>query len=214
MKILDGQQDLRSLTGLQRAVGRRLAKEETQVEGLMLNQFLKIVQQAKLVSPGHFPSCSTEDLHKICASLGSEKIAFPPKFMLNILMRHVNTLVSEHRFQELVPINSPWHSGAFRWQLPILGALAGDEAKKMGIYRKVLFEGVLCKQILRGEEAGGVLQTLCGQLLDIGNEVDRIMLDAAAAATLSESEAAWHCLTALLSDDVEMAREDLYLSQS
>ena len=207
-KILNGEQDLRSCTGLQRAVQRRLAKESTQVQGTLLNQYLKLVLQAKAVSPAYFSSCTTEDLHKVCQTLDSERVPFPPKFMLNILMRQVNTLVSEHRFEELVAIISPWETGLFDWKHPTLGCLADDELKKISIYRKIVFESVLCKLILRGEEQAGQVAKLCQKLLVIGSKVDRVMLEAPSAATLSESETAWHCLAALLSDAVNPDLEE------
>ena len=106
------------------------------------------------------------------------------------------------------PVISPWNTGVFAWQAPTLGALVEDEAHKLGVYRKVLFENVLCKLILKGEESAASLQSLCRQLLEAGTGVDRIMLGALSASTLAESEAAWNCLTALLSPDLEPAKED------
>ena len=135
-------------------------------------------------------------------------MTFPPKFMYNILMRQVNTMVAERRFQDLVAIISPWHSGLFDWRAPTVGSLADEESKKLAIYRKVVFENVLCKLVLKGEEQADMVQDLCHRLLAIGQSVDRVMLSAAAATTLSESETTWHCLTALLSPSFSADSEE------
>eukprot|EP00971_Amphidinium_carterae_P258544 5131593-Amphidinium_carterae.1 len=101
-KLLEGKQDLRTLTGLQRAVSRRLGNEETYPIGASLNTLLKLATACKNLSPKFFPATTQEDLHNTLAKLEHETVELPYSLKYNILMRRVNMLVKEKKYTELV----------------------------------------------------------------------------------------------------------------
>eukprot|EP00971_Amphidinium_carterae_P335363 6471198-Amphidinium_carterae.1 len=200
--ILEGTQDLRSTTGLWRAVNRRIgpnAKAGREVEGAMLNSFYNLVQACRRAHPTVFSALSTQDLEKLCVSLESDGHEFGPVFKKNVLMRKVSALCQVRDYQKLLAILNPWESAPFSWREPCLSGLVAEGAPTDAIvlFKKVMFDEVLCKLILAGAEKVSEVVSISECCLAMTALVDTVMLDAISAQNLAECDTTWKCLLAL-----------------
>eukprot|EP00971_Amphidinium_carterae_P323336 6425933-Amphidinium_carterae.3 len=190
--LLEGTQDLRSKTGLERDVEKKMANEDTQV------------------SVKKFAKASTANIEKVCQALEKERIALPPKWKYCVLMRHINALISEQKYTEAVCVLNPWSTEAFNWRRPSLSGLSEDGPERYNTYKSAVFDDILCKMVIKGADKAMLVMSLVEQLLQIANTVDFCMLAAAPATLLSESFTAWRCLKALLAKDLDASLADMF----
>eukprot|EP00971_Amphidinium_carterae_P352134 6492445-Amphidinium_carterae.5 len=211
-QVLDGKQDLRSVTGLKRAVTRRMASKT--VEGTLLNNFLKLVQACVQLGPNLLATVCDAELFKTIEQLEQEDIALTRGFQERLLLRRVAQLVAEHKFAEVIDCLNPWARLAFDWKRPTLAGIHDEQgSSKLNTFKSVLFNEVFCKLILEGQPKGDTVKALSQQCLSIVDSVDLVAMDSAAAKTLSECETVWKALWALLTPTLDIALQHLHLHE-
>eukprot|EP00971_Amphidinium_carterae_P320830 6377465-Amphidinium_carterae.1 len=183
--IIDGKKDLRSVTGLTKAVQRRLQSKT--VEATLLNNYSKLVKGCMQLSPTLLKTVSDSDLAKQLEILESEDIPLTPTLQFNLLMRRVNTAVTEHRFHEVVAMLNPWREESFSWRSPTLAGLSA-EPNKFATFRNTIFNDVLCKQLLEGEAKSVLVKQICLQCIEMAGMVDLVSMETQAAKMLSECD--------------------------
>eukprot|EP00971_Amphidinium_carterae_P165204 3274929-Amphidinium_carterae.3 len=211
--IIEGRQDRRSITGLKRAADRLLSKPDSEVVGAQLMQFYRQVQAASQLSPGCFNGCPTEEVHKICDLLLADDVPLPEELQFRILMRRVNRLVSESAYPELLHVLNPWLTCGFEHVHPRLAGLHDDLSRKLVLYKKFIFNELICKFIMKGPDGAPICLSVSKQCLRQSEEVDYAFLDAASSIALDEIVCCWKALTALLATSLDSALEETYIKR-
>eukprot|EP00971_Amphidinium_carterae_P157171 3115561-Amphidinium_carterae.2 len=183
-KILENTQDMRSMTGLKRAWGRRASKDTGLQDGAILKQYYYLCQNASQVSVKTFPSCSTDDVNIIIPKLLDEGYTLPGP--------------SHHDCATAcccVESTSFWQ----RTSIKVCGNFFHRQEEKLDTFKRTVFDELLGKLLLKGAEAHQVVHDLCLKCLSITESVDVALLELAAVKVLSEAEAVCKCLVALAS---------------
>eukprot|EP00971_Amphidinium_carterae_P351461 6492126-Amphidinium_carterae.2 len=209
-KIITGKLDLRALTGLTKAVHRRLAKESTYQEGALLNNYLKICTACKGLGPKMFAGCAQADLHSILEKLEAEGISLPLTLQHRVLNRRITNLTKERQYEEIVKVVNPWRAPSpFSWKEPKVADLMNETTvEKHQLFKQVLFTDVLAVMIGKGEEQSHMVVGLCKQCLQICNGVDVFSLELADSKIFAECETVWKAFVGLFEDSPDSSHVD------
>eukprot|EP00971_Amphidinium_carterae_P327481 6458877-Amphidinium_carterae.3 len=185
---MDGTTDLRALTGFKRSVAARIKKEgeDAGVDTLQLQAFKDLCVASAMLAPATFAEQLTEDVHKTVNRALEEGVILPYKVKFNMLMREVNRLVKSQQYMALIPILSPWQCEPFDYKQPKVSGLSEAAGVRLTTWRTCVFEKVLCPLVRKGETELKTVLAICDVCMKLGEEVDPVNLDTAAALGLDE----------------------------
>ena len=193
--------DKRATEGLRKSIQRKFRKEETKLDGQLLQNWQKHVIAALSLAPGNFALLNDEELHNTLTFLALEVPEFPEK--TKVVATLVATLLSERKLDEMLEALSPWQIATFNVQKPCVSGVSWESSKRLAIWRRVLFADAICKFIEDGERGLTPLQHLCKLCLAKTESIDIVYLDNSSALGLEEGKTVWRALLALLSSSLD-----------
>ena len=189
--------DRRTVNGCRKRVERLLSKERP--EGLLLKQFFKQVQTALQLTPTQIPTLSEAELTGCIATMVSAGITFPYATRLGLLERRRSRLMAQMKYEELVPVLSPFVVSEFDPMQPTLGSLDDDGKKKTSLFQQMMFKDVFVPMIANAQDVHSKIFNLSEHCLHLFGHLDLVDCDNATASMLDESTSVWRALSALLS---------------
>eukprot|EP00971_Amphidinium_carterae_P147818 2930043-Amphidinium_carterae.2 len=195
---------------MKRSVSTRLKKEgpNPSIELMALNNFKDLAEKCAKLGPKTFSLVTTDVVLDTVSKAKEEGYELHEKVRNNILMRHVNTLVSDKKFQTLVRIISPWESSEFDPAFPKLSGVSEVPSVRLTTFKSVLFEQVLLPLIRRGQEQADEIVLIVRECMEMDRQIDYVTLDAAGAVAMYEGTTIFQALEALATNGVYPAAED------
>ena len=192
--------DKRKVNGLRQRVTRLYLKPETQTEGGILKNYLKVVEAAlALGDVDGMAAMEESEMHKLIDLVSEEIDVWPPDFCHRLLKRKAHHLMVGRKWSELVAILNPWAEKVkFDPKNPCMAALLEDEEVMANTCAHVLLVDGVAPLVRQGQASVPDLQGLCGECVTVFSQVDFAELPNGATQVLAAAVSVWKALLALL----------------
>ena len=205
-KVMDGNADGRSITGLKKAV-QRSATSGLTTEACMLKNYLKHVVLAQQLAPQCVGSLPTGELHAMVATMVGEQATLPGHLKAILVTRRVTDLMEKKRDQELMTAISPFEVGEFDSLNPKLGCLQDTMGAKLVTFQNLIFKEIIVERILQGAHGADHLLSFARVCMEFFDHIDILDLDNLQAAALHEAVEVWKFIVAMCTNTLDIFYE-------
>eukprot|EP00971_Amphidinium_carterae_P333412 6468159-Amphidinium_carterae.5 len=169
----------------------------------VLQNFLKVVQGAMELDPSNFEHTSDEEMKVLLGMMEQEQVELPPGLQYRLIMRHIQKLIAERKFLELLHSLDPFSTQPFSVSQPSIAGLgAGQGEQKLQVFKRIIFQELLAKFIVEGAAGKDKVYELCMACLAKFKDVDDLFLENGPAVVLHAARSVWTGLVALTSASV------------
>ena len=205
--VLDGKPIGRSITGLKRAVARMFEKGKPKADAILLKNYEKLVERAKVLAPSVLMATPSEDLLSALEMMQKENVILPEGTRYALVLREAQRRVEAGDHKGFLNTISFWGQGTFSLTEPVLAALESHSSKKIGTWQTMFFQDLLLPFVYGGVEQSDKVLSLCTLALDVTSSVDLVMVDGPTASALDESNAICNFFKSLLTPSAIVTAE-------
>eukprot|EP00971_Amphidinium_carterae_P351200 6491970-Amphidinium_carterae.1 len=205
-RVMENAIDKRSINGLRQAE-LRCKDQETKD---LLHNFVRLVEACQQLNPEKFPQTTDGELKRVLDVLEDNDVAIPPSVRHSLILRRTTRLMAEKKYAELVDCVNPFKVEAFSTKEPsIAGLEAADGDRRIGTFKRIVFNEVLSKMLRKGAEEEEAVKAFCMICIKAFEKTDLLEADAATAACHTSAMHIWRGLKALLVPCMDVSLQDL-----
>ena len=217
MKILSGNYDGRSRSGLEKAIERMEAKDNPDV--MQITIFKNLLKRVRLLihlQESNLLTMDAEELRGCLDSLVAEEAEIPVQFQKRLLTRRARDLKLEGNHVKLLEILNPFVcADVFAVHDPCLAALQLEEAHKVKTFNEMIFEQLVMSWIGQGQPAAATLLDFALKAHALMSGVDFVEIgDYFRAKELGDHLVIWRALIALLKDEMDVSLQETWVPSS
>ena len=207
--VLEGRPVGRSVTGLRRAVQRMFEKGKPKADAILLKNYEKLVDKAKVLGPNMIMSVPTDEMMGAIEMLQKEHVVLPESTQYALVLRQAQVYIELGQYRDLLRVISFWGRETRRIDAsnPKLASLESHSSKKISTWQRLFFQDLLLPLVYAGQAEAMNVINLCKLCLEVMESVDMVIVDGPSAAALDESSCICKCLQALLSPDAPASAE-------
>ena len=209
-KVLAGQFDGRTKTGLKRCIERLAPIQAHQTQlGLLIN-YQKLVVICEALQAENIRALPRDDMTIMLNKLAKEKVEMPLGVQKALLTKDISSMLNSKRytdFTDLVSAMNPFTDSGFDPHQPTLGGLRDGMAYKVAQYKKIMFEAALRPMIAAGGAGSAKTKEFIEACLSGCEGIDIVELCPDSAVALQHWTEVWHAVLTIIDPTQAMEYE-------
>eukprot|EP00971_Amphidinium_carterae_P347054 6488871-Amphidinium_carterae.2 len=205
-KCMDGSIDRRTTNGLVQAINRCTCEDTQDV----LRTFQRLVKACLAVSPENFKQLKDSEIKENLDIIEDNGEPLLPAVQHSLILRHINKLLAERRYVELMEVLNPWKTEVFNTKKPCLAGLPPDDGeRRIGTFKKTMFTDIFSKLVKAGDTEATTVRDLCVLCIKEFGSTDLLDADTVTASCHTSSMHIWRGLRALVMPCMDVSLQDM-----
>eukprot|EP00971_Amphidinium_carterae_P352726 6492716-Amphidinium_carterae.2 len=208
--ILAKTQDMRSVSGLERALERMSAADTHRTARSVLKNYVKVALACKEFLKSNILAMCPVELDASLQLFAANNIVIPQWMKRDLLTKRSTVVVAEGQYEKVFEIMNPYDADdRFDPSSPTLSGTESDQQSKLKTFYDVIMEKLVVDMINKGQSGVTKLVRLCRIAVEKLEEVDFVVLDLLAAREYSDQLHVFKGLLGLLTDKCSVTNEDI-----